>query len=164
MKVFCIIAFFALTLFSCKNNDKEVPSVNYADIVVGTVNSGKPQLSDIEAVKAKWEGAIKGKNKDAKLTGFEIVKGIAEGKEGGEYYMLLARTEDGSVRTASLLTINEGKLYFEHSDDSGRAMPLVVCTGLCDDGCLPVVTVRNGKKYINCTPCLDCKKHETEVR
>ncbi|WP_297332023.1 hypothetical protein [Flavobacterium sp.] len=164
MKSLCIFALFALGLVSCKNNEKELPSVNYADIVVGTSNNGEAELADIAAVKTKWEAAIKKGGKDASLIGFEIVKGTTEGGDPGEYYMLLARTDDGAIKTASLLTLKEGKLYFEHSEDSGRALPLVVCSGLCDDGCLPVVSVRSGKKYINCTPCLDCKKHETEVR
>jgi low affinity Fe/Cu permease len=164
MKAFCIAAFFVLTLISCKKTEKEPASVNYAQVVIGTTVNGRVQLADISAIKAKWEEAIKDESKNAKLSGFEILKGTVEGDEAAEYYMLVARTDDGAVKTASLLSIKDGKLYLGQDNDSGRPLPLVICRGLCDDACAPVVNIRNGRQYINCTPCLDCKKHETEVR
>lgn len=162
MKTLIASLFAFLLLFSCKEEKSEFEQMESHNVAVGKIANGEILMEDIAAIKQKWEKAVEQETKGAKLEGFEIVKGTPENNPGGEYYMLLARTDDGSVMTSALLKLDSDKLFLASNGEGD--MPLVICKGLCSKGCMPIVTASEGELYINCTPCLDCTKKEMTLR
>ncbi|AWH84990.1 hypothetical protein HYN59_07565 [Flavobacterium album] len=149
-------------MLSCK---KEGGTQNagsiYPEQAVGMDNNGKYTIADEKALATAWEAKVEGK---AKLTAFEIVKGTTEGDVAEDFYMLVARTEDGTAKVASLLELRGNKFYFGSEDHKGsESYLLVICRGECDGGCLPAVRKKDGVKHLICSSCADCEKNEIET-
>lgn len=127
--------------------------------VVGVDNDGVYTISNPEEIAASWEKSV-----SAELTGFEIVKSKTEGDAVEDFYMLVARTEDGTSKVASLLEFKDNKFYFlSPKQESTGSHVLVICKGDCDEGCLPLVRVKSGNRYLICSSCAECLKGESTI-
>ncbi len=155
-------ALLVFLLISCKKEaDTADPGNTYPKQAVGTVNNGAYTITKPDEIKKSWETYLGG---TFKLAGFEIVKGKTEGDAVEDFYMIVARTEDGAAKVASLLELKSDKFYLGSVDNEGPgAYRLVVCKGECDNGCLPVVMIRNGAENLICSSCADCEKNEIGV-
>lgn len=153
------IMFFVFFLFSCKNEDKATVGSIYPEEAAAIAKDGEIRLLDEAELQKSWEKRLEG----MKLTAFEVIKGKTEGEDGEDYYMVLARTEDG-IKVAALLEMRGDKFYFDASGQKdSESYLLVVCKGECDQGCLPAVKLAEGAKRIICSSCADCSKNEVEV-
>lgn len=166
MKNSITLLLISILLLSCNNGKKNnSSSKDYLETVVGTVNNGEYILSEPELIKEKWEAELAKKKPGMTLEAFEITKGKTSGDTEEEYYMLLSRTEDGTVTAAALLTLKGNEFYFESSEGTGGSIhTLIMCMGDCREGCMPTVSISNGIKYLNCSPCMDCSKLEKGMR
>jgi len=77
------------------------------------------------------------------------------------FYMLLAVSEDGKTKTASILTFKNDSFYFERQEEFVNN---VICHSDCKDGCNPEVVMQNAIKSLVCSPCLECQKYDTLLR
>lgn len=160
----CIFAvFLALVVLSCKKETAAAGSGSiYPEEAVGSNHNGTYTIADEKALAAAWEASVDGPEK---LTAFEIVKGTTEGDVAEDFYMLVARTQDGTAKVASLLQLKGDKFYFGSEDhDGSESYLLVICKGECDGGCLPVARKKDGVKHLICSSCADCEKNEKEAR
>lgn len=171
MRKYFLGAVFLILAFSCKNNTEKDAATGdtYPLIAVGTNYNGDYEVNDPDALKKQWEAKLAEDSSFDKskidLQGFEIIKGKTEGDAAEDFYMLVARSADGITKVAALLELKDKDFYFEkQKGPNGKYVYFnIVCTGQCDKGCLPVVKLINGKKYLQCTDCLDCVKTENEM-
>ncbi|WP_294822740.1 hypothetical protein [uncultured Flavobacterium sp.] len=155
------IVLFAFIVLSCKKEGSSQATVGsiYPEEAVATTKNGVLTLLNEAVLSDSWEKRMDGVD----LVGFEVVKGRTEGDAAEDFYMVVARTEEG-VMVASLLEMRDNQFYFDTAGhEKAESYLLVVCKGACAEGCLPVVRITNGIKRIICSSCVDCAKNEVEV-
>ena len=105
--------FFALLFFiivSCKNkaeNDVDVDKVNtesYVTEKVGYKNEDAYVVSNPGLIKKKWEENLLSQGIKVKLADIKIISGMVD-ETSEVFYMLVAKSEDGKTKTASLLIL-----------------------------------------------------------
>ena len=157
--------FFALLFFiivSCKNkaeNDVDVDKVNtesYVTEKVGYKNEDAYVVSNPGLIKKEWEENLLSQDIKVKLADIKIISGMVD-ETSEVFYMLIAKSEDGKTKTASLLVLKNDEFYFE-------IQPGVICRGNCEEGCDPKVVIQNNIKSMVCSPCSDCQKVDYEMR
>lgn len=169
MKSYICLLFF-IFFISCNNKqDHRKDSVETDTVskeVVAIVKNGVYELNIPEKVKKDFQKALE-KNTADYNNGelfYQVLSGESAGSPHESYHMLVGKTQDGLSKIATILVEEDGELYIEmESYRHGRAYLSVICTG-CTEGCDPVVSVKNNSKYINCSPCVDCLKIESEIR
>ncbi len=151
---------FVLSIISCKKEDsKDIIGSIYPEEAVAASKDGAISLLDEGELSKSWEKRMDG----AKLSGFEVAKGKTEGDVAEDFYMVVARTDEG-IMVASLLEKKGDKFFFSTpGPEGGDSYLLVICKGECSGGCLPVVKSANGEKRVICSSCADCTKNELEV-
>ena len=166
-----ILYFFTILivlLASCnsKSETSEAEKISsYLTDPVGTQNDALYTIINLKAIKKEWEARLDRDYSGIALQDFRIIKGRTEGEAPQDYYILTARSADYKIITASLLTLKDSKFYFEGQHDNNSVVyPHIVCESSCNEGCEPVVKFQNGIRYLNCSPCLDCVKKESEMR
>ena len=159
-KLYISIVFF-LCLLSCKNDVKPSAPGNYLQEIVGTMKDGKINIVNHEAIKSAWEASPVG-GITIEIDDFEIVNGVTEGDENKQYYLLLAKNEKGDIKTAASLILKNGNFYFEPLGEASIYLK-ITCKGLCDTGCMPVLKISEGNKYLVCSSCPECVKVESEM-
>lgn len=167
MKTALLTILAIIVLAVACNSKQEEPTVNVKGLnniqsPVGHIKNGSYKIYSGKEIKSKWQSRLFGTNKES-LAGLKIIKGITTGDRQEEYYMLVANSK--TSRVAALLTLKEGKFYFQ---DQGGSEPdntylSIVCQGECSNGCDPYVTLYGDIMYLNCSPCGECVKKETEI-
>lgn len=168
MKNHLFILLLAIFFISCKNEVKPEDDNSYPRAVVGTNTNGNYEISDLSVIKKNWEMQISEKLDGAvvNLEVFEIVKGTTVGDAAQEFYILTARNDAGNINSSALLELRGDKFYFEKEPrpDSEDVYLNIVCSGECNEGCLPVVKSVNGSMFLVCSDCADCMKIENEMK
>lgn len=162
MKKIAALLLMLTLLPACKGSNDSAAGATGGK--VGTILNGETEIIDAESIKINWENVVKKANPDVELLGFEIIKGVTGGESQEDYYMMLARTDDGHLKAAALLEPADNALYYAYTSHSDGVVPLTICQGPCDTGCVPEVIVKGGVKMISCTACVDCTKKEMEMR
>lgn len=166
MKKYFYSIMVVLLILSCKN-ENSVKTLSYAQEAVGEHNNGVFTITNEEVIKAEWESQLKAESSDSSsvnLEAFEIIKGKVEDDNSEDYFMLIARSNDGYTKAAALLELKEDKFYFQNVEGSDDDIyNYTVCRGDCNEGCMPVVKYSNKTKYIICSPCIDCMKIENNM-
>lgn len=152
-----------IAVTACK---KEMPvAVTGSEQPVGINKSGKYELTNIEAIKEQWETALGESGFYGKLEHFSILKGITQGDAKEDYYILIAKTGKGEVKTAAMLYLEDNNFFLEKQQGPESLVYVkITCKGECAEGCDPVVQVNNGSRFLVCSPCIDCVKSEKEMR
>lgn len=151
--------FLFLLVLSCKNERGATVGSIYPEEAAAVVKDGAVKLLDEAELAGSWGKRTGG----LKLIAFEVIKGKTEDDAAEDYYMVLARTEEG-IKVAALLEMKGDKFYFDTAgQENAESYLLVVCKGACAQGCLPVVKLDNGILRIVCSACTDCSKKEVEV-
>ncbi|OIQ21832.1 MAG: hypothetical protein BM557_03290 [Flavobacterium sp. MedPE-SWcel] len=168
MKSIIASLFVGLLLISCKDAKKEEsqPIVDeITAVAVGTVISGDFEITDPEALEVKWEKALTAeKGKEIELEGFEIITGKVDNNSSEEYYMIISRTNEGNIMVAALLDLRDGEFFFKSVVEGEHIMVMCEDEGYCEqEGCLPIVNVRNDKQQIDCS-CRECSKEEKKIK
>ncbi len=165
MKNHLLIVLSVLLFMSCKN-EVGSDSESYPRAVVGINNNGVYEISDLPLIKKNWESQLDDSDGKITLEAFEIVKGTTEGESVEDFYMLIARSNDGTLKSSALLELRDGKFYFEKQSrpNSNDVFLNVVCKGNCEQGCFPSVKVVNGGRQLFCSNCPDCMKVENEMQ
>lgn len=158
-RLFTVLLIFIL--ISCKKEGSaDISGSVPPGQAVASNEKGVLTVLDEDKIAKSWEGKMDG---SIKLTAFEVVKGKTEGDKEEEFYMLVARTNDGAAMVASLLELRGNQFYFL-SDKDSESYVLVICKGECDGGCMPVAKNANGITRLICSSCADCEKNEIGVR
>ena len=160
----CVVALFTFFFVACKNEPKEnhvarVKTKSYLESSIGVKVDDKYKVNQPDTVKKYWELKLRSEGIRTNLSDFEIITSTVEGTSD-IVYLLLAMSEDNSLSMASLLKLEGGEFYFDIHDSSHN---ITICEGKCDAGCEPVVSVFEGKKSINCSPCAECLKLQSEI-
>lgn len=164
MKKTLLLVLTLLALTACKKEVTPV-AVTGSEQPVGIDNNGKYELADIDGIKAQWDIALGESGLYDKLEHFSIIKGTTQGDTQEEYYILLARTGKGEVKTAAMLYLEDNNFYLEKQQGPESLVYLkITCKGTCAEGCNPVVQVNSGNRFLVCSPCIDCVKSEKEMR
>ncbi len=154
-----------LTLFAFACKKESIAHEGYLNRAVGFEKNGKYVVNLPEGLETQWEKALTEDGIKEELEGFKIVKGITRGDAQEDYYVLLARSKSGVVKTAAMLTLKTGKFYFEKQEGQESQVYIkILCSGECPAGCDPVVHVAGNNKFLVCSPCIDCVKTEKEMR
>lgn len=165
MKNHLLIVLSVMLFVSCKNGG-ETGNESYPRAVVGINNNGVYEISDLPLIKKNWESQIDDSEGKITLEAFEIVKGTTEGESVEDFYILIARSDDGTLKSSALLELRDNKFYFEKQSrpNSDDVFLNIVCKGNCDQGCFPAVKVVNGGRQLVCSNCPDCMKVENEMQ
>lgn len=164
-----IIAVFVLLLTACNSkSDNTSATLNdndYFQVEIGKNENGRFTITQLEPIKQDWESRLNNNGNRLTLTEFKIVKAYTTDESPVEYYLLIANSKDGRLRTASLLNLKGNSFFIDTRKDNGAlSYSNIVCEGNCNEGCLPVVSIHNGTRYLNCSQCVECVKKETEIR
>lgn len=159
--------FFILILLvatACKKDAAPVAVIG-SEQPVGINNNGKFELTEIETIKEQWETVLGESGFYGKLENFSILKGTTQGDAQEDYYILIAKTGKGEVKTAAMLYLEDNNFYLEKQQGPETLVYVkITCKGTCNEGCDPVVQVNNGNRFLVCSPCIDCVKSEKEMR
>jgi hypothetical protein len=150
--------FFFLAVMSCKNEGGVTVGSIYPEEAAAVSKDGVIKLLDQAELESSWGKRTGG----LKLLAFEVVKGKTDDTAPEDYYMVVARTEEGT-KVAALLEMKNDKFYFDTAGQNAESYLLVVCKGACNEGCMPFVKLDNGVQRIVCSTCADCSKKEVEV-
>jgi hypothetical protein len=163
MKKALLIVLFVLLAIACKK--EATLAVTGSEQPVGINNDGKFELTEIETLKEQWQLALGESGFHGRLENFSILKGTTQGDAREDYYILIARTGKGEVKTAAMLYLEDNNFYLEKQQGPETLVYVkIACKGLCGEGCDPVVQVNNGSRFLVCSPCIDCVKSEKEMR
>lgn len=159
--------FLFLTLIAaiaCKKEATPV-TVTGSEQPVGIINKGKFEVAEIKAIREQWQIVLGESGFYGKLENFSILKGITQGDTQEDYYILVAKTGKGEVKTAAMLYLEDNNFYLEKQQGPETLVYVkITCKGTCVEGCDPVVQVNNGNRFLVCSPCIDCVKSEKEMR
>ena len=173
MKKAFFSAFAALMLLlvtACTSKTEKtsetISEQNYEEFEVGYKKEGSFKISNLDLVKKEWENRLQSDGRAISLKNFRIVEGTTAGDSAQLYYILVANSADGKIKTASLLNLKDTVFYFEtyRDQDNSTFYSNIICEGDCTEGCDPIVTISNGKRYLNCSQCPNCLKNEGEIR
>lgn len=163
MKKTLFFVMLTLFVFACKK--ESIAPEGYLNMAVGIEKNGKYQVDLPEGLETQWEKALTEDGIKEQLADFEIIKGITRGDVQEDYYLLLARSKSGVVKTAAMLTLKTGKFYFEKQDGQESQVYIkILCSGECPSGCDPLVHIAGKNRFLVCSPCIDCVKTEKEMR
>lgn len=165
----CFFALFFFIIISCKNkaeNDvnvdaDKVSTESYLTEKVGDKNDDAYVVSNPELIRKEWEENLLTQDIKVKLADIKIISGMID-ETSEVFYMLVAKSEDGKTKTASLLTLKNNEFYFDIQPE--KFVMNVICRGNCEEGCDPRVVVQNNMKLMVCSPCSDCQKVDYEMR
>jgi len=158
MKSKVLLVFFVLLCTACKKEAPAEHSGKYPEIVVATANGDVFTVANANIIKPQWE-LVLSKNSTAKtIQALEVVKGKTEGEAVKDFYMLIAKCNDGRTSMATLLEKKGNDFYFDKSNPF-----TVICTGDCEGGCLPVAKYSMGSVNLVCSACGNCIKREHSI-
>ncbi|TXF76258.1 hypothetical protein [Chryseobacterium sp.] len=129
----------------------------YSQITVATISSdGTIRLTDeFQKVKTHFSSTLKAQNNAAILIDYQIKSDRSD--SGKEYYYVLGRNEDNTVKVAHRLQLMQSSFIYDFNDSGGTT----TCSG-CPSGCNPKL---GSDGYYYCTPCTDnstnCSKSTT---
>ena len=161
-----IFVLLVLVVAACNSRQEEPVAVHkdYMHDAVGMVKSGAYHITNLEVIKTDWKAKLLKASKGAKLVDFRIEKGVTTGDKSEDYYILIARSADKKLKAASLLELKGDNFYLQVNNTSAHgSYGNIVCVGDCIHGCDPTVSSYDGTKYLNCSPCADCVKNESEM-
>lgn len=167
---FSAFAAFVLLIAACNSKPEKTTEIStdidYLKLQVGHNKDGALAVTNLEIIKKEWEKRVSEGQKTISLKDFKIVEGMTIGDSSQTYYILVASSVDGKIKTASLLTLKDDTFYFDTREDIDGSdfYSNIVCEGSCNEGCDPIVTSYNGRRYLNCSQCEDCVKKEVEIR
>ena len=167
---FSAFAAFVLLLTACNSKPEKTSEISdkqdYQELQVGVRKEGLLSVTNQEIIKKEWEKRLADDNTVLSLRDFKIVEGTTAGDSTEQFYMLVANTADGKMKAASLLVLKENVFYFDtyQDQDGSNFYSNIICEGDCTEGCDPIVTISNGRRYLNCSQCVDCVKKEGEIR
>jgi hypothetical protein len=156
MAIFCIALAF---VYACTvDEDTKAPETAAAVIeVIGVQENGDFHLNDQEGLRAKWEKTLLEQGYDVTLKRFDFVNTDIDGS-GKSSLILMASNEDGTVKIATKITLEESDTNVRRLIGGGGGT--VTCTG-CTVGCSPKDHAEYGW---TCTPCVTsgtCTKSES---
>ncbi|RZJ64096.1 MAG: hypothetical protein EOO45_19240 [Flavobacterium sp.] len=163
MRNFISCSLLLLLVFSSCSKNPVKASDNYLDQQVGIAENGKFIPGDIEKIKQRWQERLDAEGLSGQLKNYAIVSGKTD--DGSrDYYLLIAKTADGKIKSAALLDLRNGKFFFKKASGPESEISMnILCSG-CSEGCDPVVSFQNNEFYLNCSPCTDCVKSEKAMR
>jgi hypothetical protein len=151
MKCF-IYALAAVFFLGCKKSETETPVKSlYPDIVVGIVKHGDIKLENEDIIKAEWQ---KGPAAGLTIVSLEIEKSVSKGDVQQEFYMLVAKTAQGT-QLATLLKKQGKEILFDKS--SGI---ITSCSSKKGEKFKIQGNSRDGKIRLYCDNCAECEKTE----
>lgn len=156
-------------ILSCNSkNENHDAASGYGINAVGVYHNGQYTVTDIEAVKIKWEEAVKKElhiQDSVNLENFLIEKAAVQGKDSKECYLLTATAKNEKIAIGALLVLQNNTFYLD-AENAGNQLStgLVICKGSCGGiPCRPAVLSRGGEFILICSSCRDCSKTVTEV-
>lgn len=103
---------------------------------IGEDQNGQYKITDnLELVKSDWMKILKDQRNPAVLVNFEI-KASVNNKTNEKFYMLLATSQDKSLKMAGTLILKNGVFSIDMANDDYKNGGIVVCEG-CKEGCDP---------------------------
>ncbi|KGO94156.1 hypothetical protein [Flavobacterium subsaxonicum] len=154
MKSKFVFVFFVLLLIACKKEAPAGHSGKYPEIVVATANGDAFAVANDSIIKPEWEKVLNKNSTGKTIMVLEVVKGKTEGG-AKDFYMLIAKCNDGQTSIAALLEKQGNELYFDKSNPQ-----TIICSGNCSGGCLPVAKNDETGTYLVCSACDNCTKTE----
>lgn len=152
MKSKLLAVLFVLLLASCKN-DTAPKTGDYPESIVGTAKGETYTATGTDVIKEHWEKALNEKGGNKHLVAFEIVKSKTQGDTVKDFFMIVAKCDDGHSTMAALLKKKGNEFYFDKNNPVS-----IICTGECNGGCLPAANAKNGAVFLMCSSCADCIK------
>jgi len=158
MKRYLLALLISITLISCRETSTESGGV-YPSITVGTEKNGSFIVANARIIRAEWEKKLReAEGIMGSITSLEILKSKTTGKAPEDFYMLLAKVNDGQTAMATVLVEKEGSFYFDEVNGI-----ITVCSSKCEEGCLPQGISQEGKIRLACGKCADCAKTENPL-
>lgn len=170
MKSYLCRLFFFLVLLSCTSkNDIKVPKFTEFDLdVAGTISGNDTLVENTDAIARKWSAAAMRQlhSKDTiVMQNFRIVKTMTLGSVKKECYLLMAGTQDGSVKVGATLHLENNKFFFDVEGPAEKKTGrIIICHGSCNErGCLPQVVINEGEVHLVCSSCVECEKFTRQL-
>ncbi|RZK65130.1 MAG: hypothetical protein EOO85_28735 [Pedobacter sp.] len=149
MRNFISVALLFLLVFTSCSKNPDKSSDNYLGQQLGSVENGKFTPGDIQNVKQRWQERLDAEGFDTRLENYTIITGKTE--EGlRDYYMLIAKSPDGKIKSAALLDRKDDKFFFKKANGPESEISMnILCSG-CAEGCDPIVSLQNDELFLNC--------------
>lgn len=149
-----LLFFFTACKNEPKKNHAKVEKPSHLEEIIAKKVKGIFVITQPDTVKKYWNLNLKSEGIKSELNRFEVVASTPEGSSD-VVYMLLARSDDALLFMASLLKLKGNELYFE---EQGGYVSYTICKGNCQGACIPIVSLYEKQKVINCSLCSDCVK------
>lgn len=151
--VYALTAVFFLT--GCEKKETQAPVKSpYPDIVVGIVKNGGLKVENDSIIKQEWQ---KRAADSINIVSFGIEKSVSKGDEQREFYMLLAKTSQGT-QLATLLKQKGDSLVFD--EKSGI---ITSCSSKKREQFVIRGNSHEGKIRLFCDECEECEKTEADL-